>query len=62
MANKKLKLYAKAHDVCLWEIAKFLNVSEPTITRKFRSELTNEEISKIKYAIDQISRQKESEL
>lgn len=62
MANRKLKLYAKAHDVCLWEIAAFLRISEPTFTRKLRSELSSDEFSKIKFAIDQISRQKESDV
>ena len=59
--NKSLRQYAKNHGVYLWEIARFFNVSEMTITRKFRTELPEEEKSKYKYAIDQISRQKESD-
>lgn len=61
MANTKLRNYAKSRNVYFWEIARFMNVCENTITRKFRIEMSDEDSSKIRYAIDQISRQKESE-
>ena len=62
MANSKLRNYARSRNVYHWEIAKYLNVCENTITRKLRTELSEEETSKFKYAIDQIARQKEIEL
>lgn len=62
MKNIKLRDYAKAHNVYLWEIAMKMNVSEPTITRKFRTELSDEESSKIMHLIDVISREKTEEV
>lgn len=61
MANLKLRLYAKSRGVYFWEIALFLGVCENTITRKMRTELTDEEAARIKHAIDEIARQKESD-
>lgn len=62
MANLKLRNYAKFRNVYFWEIARFLNVCENTITRKFRIEMSDEDASRIKFAIDQISMQKEREV
>ena len=58
MKNIKLREYAKTNNVYLWEIALKMNVSEPTITRKFRRELSDEETSKIMHLIKQISKEK----
>lgn len=62
MINEKLRKYAKAHNVYLWEIAKHLNVSEMTITRRFRNEFTDEEFSEMKAIIDRIAKQKEANI
>ena len=62
MANQSIRRYAKSRGVFFWEIALFLGVSENTITRKLRTELSEDDAAKFKYAIDQISKQKESSL
>lgn len=55
MSNESLRRYAKNHNVCLWQIANYMNVSESTVTRMFRKELTDEEKEKIVKIIDQIT-------
>ena len=62
MANTKIRSYAKAHNVYLWELAMKMHISEPTINRKLRTELSAEESSKIMHYIDEIAREKESEV
>lgn len=52
MANKDVKDYAKQKQVCLWQLAKALNISVETFTRRFREELPNEEKRKMKAIID----------
>ena len=47
MANQEIRKYAKESGVKLWQIADKLNISEPTMTRKLRYELTEEEQKKI---------------
>ncbi len=58
MANLKLRQYAKTHNVYFWEIARYLNVCENTITRKMRVELSDEESSEIMRCIDEIAKEK----
>ena len=43
MANEELKKTLKNQGVKLWQIADMLNISEATMTRKMRHELSNEE-------------------
>ena len=62
MPNANLKKYCRSHDVFLWELAMYLKISEATLTRMLRTELSAEQDSKMRYAIDDISRQKESEV
>ncbi len=62
MENISIRKYAKNHGVYLWEIAMFLNVSEMTITRKLRKELSETESEEIKKVIDQIAEQKKTEI
>lgn len=59
MANFKLRLYARGKNVYLYEIANKMNISEPTLTRKLRIELSKDEKSKIMAIIDEISKEKE---
>lgn len=47
MTNTDIRLKAKANGVPLWKIADKLNISEPTMTRKLRKELSDEEKTKI---------------
>ncbi len=43
LANADIRSTAKTKGVRLWEIAEFLKVSDPTMTRMLRRELPNEE-------------------
>lgn len=54
-ANIDLRREARANGVPLWRIASELNVSEPTMTRKLRKELSIEEKAKIFAIISQIA-------
>lgn len=47
MVNTDIRLKAKENGVPLWKIAEKLNISEPTMTRKLRKELPDEEKTKI---------------
>ena len=42
-ANLDIRLMAKGSGVPLWKIAKVLKISEPTLTRKLRDELSESE-------------------
>ena len=55
MNNQEIRKYAKSKNINLWEIAKFLNFSEPTMTRKLRVELSEEEKQKIFKIIDELA-------
>ena len=54
-ANNDVREYAKSKNVCLWQIADELNISEPTMTRKMRRELPDIAKSKLRDIIDKIS-------
>lgn len=58
MKNLKIRQTAKEANVFLWEIAAVLNISEATITRKLRKELSAEETAKILGIIEQLSAEK----
>ena len=55
MNNQEIRKYAKSKNINLWEIAKYLNISEPTMTRKLRVELSEEEKQKIFKIIDELA-------
>ena len=59
MTNNEIRAKAKEKSVKLWQIADALKISEPTITRKLRHELSEEEKQKILALIDEIA-EKES--
>ena len=59
MSNNEIRTKAKEKSVKLWQIADALKISEPTITRKLRHELPEEEKNKILALIDEIA-EKES--
>lgn len=58
MRNKTIREAAKKSGVFLWEIAVALNVSEATIMRKLRKELSAEETKKILNVIEQLAAEK----
>lgn len=43
MANQDIRLAAKGSGVALWRIAEKLGISEPTMTRRLRTELNDDE-------------------
>ena len=47
LANNDIRLTAKGNNVALWQIAEVLKISEPTMTRKMRKELPQQEKDKI---------------
>lgn len=53
--NIDLRQYAKAKSVYLWQIADAVGVSEPTITRRFRREMTPEKKKEIRGIIDRLA-------
>lgn len=60
--NQDIRAYAKSKAVRLYEVADKLHISEPTMTRKMRYELPQEEKSRIFKAIDNIAERKAAEL
>ena len=61
LSNRDLRKSAKDNGVALWQIADKLNISEPTMTRKLRRELSAAEKAKILYIIDELSAAKQKE-
>ena len=59
MFNKDLRAYAKEKGVKLWQIAKAMGISEPTMTRKLRSELPETDKQTFRRIIDELSAQSE---
>lgn len=62
MANKKIKEYASQKSVYLWQIAMKLHINDGNFSRKLRKEFSDEETSKVMHLIDEIAREKESEI
>ena len=58
MKNQDIRVTAKLKGVKLWEICDKLGISEPTMTRKLRHELSQEEKEKIFSIIDEIAKEK----
>lgn len=55
LANADIRAAAKEAGVSLWEIADALNVSEPTVTRMLRHELSDDRKRVLMTAIQTIS-------
>ena len=55
LANSDIRSTAKTKGVRLWEIAEFLKVSDPTMTRMLRRELPNEEKHRFLSIIEEIA-------
>lgn len=58
MSNNEIRTKAKEKSVKLWQLADELKISEPTITRKLRHELPEEEKNKILALIETIAERK----
>lgn len=56
MANQDIRQYAKKAGVRLWEVAEFLGISDPTMTRKLRHELPETEKTKLFEIIDKLAK------
>ena len=54
LANSDIRSTAKTKGVRLWEIAEFLKVSDPTMTRMLRRELPNKEKQRFLSIIEEI--------
>lgn len=52
--NRDIRLYARANDVPLWKIASAMKISEPTISRRLRQELSQEEKAEIRVIIEKL--------
>lgn len=61
LANADIRETAKNKDVRIWEIADFLNISDPTMTRKLRKELPCSEKQKIFKIIDELAAEKQAQ-
>lgn len=57
MNNTDIRKYAKAHGVRLWQIADELGISEITMSRKLRYELSEDEKQKILEIINELAKE-----
>lgn len=55
LTNKEIRILLRFKDIPMWQLAKQIGISEPTITRWFRTELTSERYKKIVLALSQIT-------
>lgn len=53
--NTDIRKTAKEKGVCLWEIARVLDISEATMTRKMRNDLTENEKKELLVIIEKLS-------
>ena len=61
MKNQALRQAAKAAKVPLWRIAEVLGVSEPTMTRKLRRELPENEKQQMLKIVEQLAKEAETD-
>lgn len=60
MYNKDVRAYAKEKGVKLWQIAKAMGISEPTMTRKLRAELPEQDKQTFRRIINELLAQNET--
>ena len=60
LSNNEIRKAAKTNGVFLWQVAERLKISEPTMTRKLRRELSPDEKQRIFAMIDEIAAEKKS--
>ena len=58
LANTDIRTTAKEKKVRFWEVAEYLKISEPTMTRKLRKELPDREKQEIFKIIDELAAEK----
>ena len=56
MANNELRRLAKSEGVPLWRIAEKWGISEPTMSRKMRRELSANDAAEVKAIIAQLAK------
>ena len=54
-ANQEIREYAAKNNVYLWEIALAMGISEPTMTRKLRTELPDRDREEIMRIINDLA-------
>lgn len=59
MYNKDIRNYAKEKGVFLWQVAEVMGISEPTMTRKLRTELSAEDKQAFTSIINELSERRE---
>ena len=57
MANETIRRQARAEGIPFWLIAKRLSISEPTMTRRMREEMPEEEKQRVLSIIREISQE-----
>ncbi|WP_288705544.1 hypothetical protein [uncultured Ruminococcus sp.] len=60
MRNQDLRTYAKEKGVCLWQVAQALGISEPTMTRRMRRELSQQDKQAMRDIVDALAAKKGS--
>lgn len=60
LANTDIRTTAKEKKVRFWEVAEYLKISEPTMTRKLRKELPDSEKQDIFKIIDELAAEKQA--
>lgn len=60
MANLDVRQYAKQKGVKLWQCAAAMGISEPTMTRRMRTELPDEGKQQFIRIIDELAAQRKS--
>lgn len=58
MFNQEIRTEAKRNGVKLWQIADRLGISEPTMTRKLRHELNEDEKNRILSIITELAKER----
>lgn len=61
MKNIELRIYAKKHNIKLWEIADIYGIADSAFSRKLRYELPEKEKENIMQIIDDLAKAKEDE-
>lgn len=61
MKNTDVRNYAKSKAVFLWQIAQEMGISDPTMTRRLRTELPEQDKQRFFCIIDKIAQQNAEE-
>lgn len=57
MSNTDVRQYAKKNRVFLWQCAQAMGISEPTMTRRLRTELPEQDKQTLFQIIDDLAKQ-----